>query len=372
MKIVVIAHETNVLLVFREQLLREFIKAGHEVTVYSPENDPDLVRRIQNLGIHFFQIPLDRTGLNPIKDLKLIVFLRKTLQQHKPDVVFNIAMKPNIYGSLAARLAGIPKTFSLFTGLGYAFLRSNLRDKIVNNLVCLLCRLALKKNNRVFFQNPDDLGLFVDSNLVAREQVVQVNGSGVDLDHFQQTPLPEKEIVFLMIARFLRFKGIIEYCTAARTLKKRYPNIIFRLISFYDAGPLALTQEQINELLADGIIEHFGKTKDVRPYISGASIYVLPSYREGTPRSVLEAMSMGRSIITTDAPGCRETVVHGENGFLVPVRSTVELTEAMERFIQNPNLIKTMGQRSREIAEEKFDVHKVNKKFLDAMGLFET
>ena len=230
--------------------------------------------------------------------------------------------------------------------------------------------MALKGNTKVFFQNPDDMELFAELNLIrGTEQAVLINGSGVDIEHYREVRPVTEKIVFLLIARLIRDKGLYEYVEAARIIKQHYPEVVFRLVGPFDSNPTAISEATVNQWQGEGVIEYAGETKDVRPYIAGSSVYVLPSYREGTPRTVLEAMSMGRPIITTDAPGCRETVIHGKNGYLVPVKNLDALVEALERFIANPELIPIMGKESRKIAEEKYDVRKVNATILNTMGL---
>ena len=369
MKILIIAHHTNSLLMFSAELLMNFVKRGDQVTVCSPENDPDLVERISEMGIDFFQLPLERNGMNPIKDLFTIRFLVKEIVKINPDIVFNFTIKPGIYGTLASRLGKVPQIYTMMTGLGYAFMRTNFKSCIINILVCFLCGFIFPKNTKVFFLNPDDLSLFVKLRLVRKPQAVLVNGQGIDLEYFCKSPLQTNGPIFLMIARLIKDKGIFEYVEAARILKHRHPTAIFRLIGPFDSHPSAISKSQIEIWHEEGLIDYCGETKDVRPFISASSVYVLPSYREGTPRSVLEAMSMGRPIITTDAPGCRETVINGKNGFLVPVKNVDALVKAMEHFIVNPNIIKKMGQCSRDLAVEKFDVNKVNEKIIREMGL---
>jgi glycosyltransferase involved in cell wall biosynthesis len=219
------------------------------------------------------------------------------------------------------------------------------------------------------FQNPDDRNLFVASGLVPSTlPVTLINGSGVDLAAYSPCPLPD-EPVFLLIARLLADKGLREYQRAARRLKARYPRARFLLAGDLDPNPLSISAEELAKWRADGAIEYLGRLEDVRPAYAAALVYVLPSYREGTPRTVLEAMAMGRPIVTTDAPGCRETVVDGVNGFLVPVRDDAALETALERFILDPSLADRMGRESLAIAREKYDVHKVNAVIMAAMNL---
>ncbi|MBZ0297946.1 MAG: glycosyltransferase family 4 protein, partial [Anaerolineae bacterium] len=259
---------------------------------------------------------------------------------------------------------------SMITGLGFAFsdqARQSVRFRLISQSARGLYRLALRCNTKVFFQNPDDRSLFLALNLAKEDQMILINGSGVDVDHFSVTPLPSEEITFLLIARLIQDKGIYEYAKAAAQLKAKYRDIVFQLLGPFDHHPQAVKPSNVSAW--KGTISYCGETSDVRPFIKRCSVYVLPSYREGTPRTVLEAMAMGRPIITTDAPGCRETVRDGENGLLVPVRDVDALVAGMEYFIRNPQQIARMGQRSREIAEERYDVHKVNAVIMETMQL---
>jgi len=228
----------------------------------------------------------------------------------------------------------------------------------------------LPHNHAVFFQNRDDRDLFIRLGLLPdKSRAAIINGSGVDLDRFQEAPVSSGPPLFLLIARLIRDKGILEYVEAAAILKKRHPQARFQLLGRHDSNPSAIGRQQLQSWQRDGVIEYLGETSNVAPHLAAAHVYVLPSYREGTPLTVLEAMATGRPIVTTDVPGCRETVVPGENGFLVPAKSAACLAEAMERFIRAPELIRKMGRHSREIAVEKFDVRKVNSVILKRMGL---
>lgn len=370
MKVVVIASLAESLLNFRGPLLAAMRASGHHVTALAPGENESVAARLGVMGVDYRPLALERTGMNPLRDLRALSQLVACLRELQPDVVFGYTIKPVIYGSLAARLAGVPRSYSMVTGLGYAFIGKGLRQRLVAMLVSALYRAGLSGNAGVFFQNPDDLELFCSRRLLGDpRKAILVNGSGIDLDRYATCePVPGRPR-FLLIARLLRDKGITEYVEAAGILKTRYPESSFRLLGPFDSNPAAITREEIDLWQREGNIEYLGETDDVRPYIADCSVYVLPSYREGTPRTVLEAMAMGRPVVTTDAPGCRETVREGENGFLVQVRDSISLARAMERFILEPGLCVTMGQRSRQVAVEKYDVHKVNEVMLKAMGL---
>ncbi len=286
-------------------------------------------------------------------------------------------VKPVVYGTLAAWLAGVSYRFVLFSGLGYTFQQVEETNKrsIFQKFVHVLYQQALAKSSKVFFQNNDDLNLLKKLNIVhSMTPTVVVNGSGVDLNDFNVFPLPRHESggvkpSFLLIARLLKDKGIVEYVEACKQIKREYPDAEFHLVGSIDENPAAIEQAQLDQWIADGDIIYWGQVKDVRPAIAASSVYVLPSYREGTSRSVLEAMSMGRAIITTDAPGCREPVTNGINGYLVPVQAVTELIDAMRQFIEHPNLYEQMGSASRVIAVDKYDVRKVNAHMIAEMGL---
>lgn len=404
MKIVLIGNYAESLISFRGALLSELVKLGHEVIACAPGENEDVAKRLKALGVTYKALKLDRTSINPIKDLvffcELGIFFHKIL----PEIVITYTIKPVIYGSIAAKLMGVANIFSIITGLGYVFIGNSLKQRIIRNLVYRLYRKALPLNKVIFFLNKDDWSLFKNLGLVknnnrtqllygegidvsvysnmavygsgltsykleTEQRVVVIDGTGVDLSVFENTTFKHNKVSFLLIARLIKDKGIYEYIRAATILKKRYPWVEFRLLGPFDTNPTAISETQIKAWHNSGVIEYLGETKDVRPFLADTSVYVLPSYREGTPRTVLEAMAMGRPIITTDAPGCRETVIEGENGFLVPIKDEQALAKVMERFIQEPELIGKMGKRSREIAEEKFDVNKINATILQAMGL---
>ena len=367
-KIVIISHYSPSLINFRGDLIRAMVELGHKVICLGPE--AGFEQPLQELGADYRQIPLHRTGLNPLKDVKTLFSLRKVLKEIRPDIVFSYTVKPIVYGSIAAHMAGVRRMYAMIEGLGYVFIGQSLKQKFLRQLVCFLYHKALKYNKAVFFLNPDDMRLFVDNSIVPKAvKPVLLNGIGVNIEKFAFAPPKLSPVTFLLIARLIKDKGILEYVESARLLKQKYPAAKFQLLGPLDINPAAITQEQLERWTKEGIIEYLGKTNDVRPYIAEASVYVLPSYREGTPRSVLEAMSMGRPIITTDAPGCRETVIDGKNGFLVPVKDVDALKSAMEKFILEPDLISRMGKQSRVIAEEKYDVRKVNRVILQEMGL---
>lgn len=379
MKFLIISSFIPSVLNFRGKLLESIQQQGLEIHIIAP--DVALFKteqqKLEGLGYYIHEVPMQRTGTNPIADLKTLRAMYNIIKKIKPDYVLSYTIKPVIYGTLAAWLAKVPHRFALITGLGYAFqnVEHGSKRSFFQKIVHGLYQQALSHSDKVFFQNPDDLKLFQDLKLLQPNlPTVVVNGSGVNVTDFNVLPFPvntqnKPKLSFLLIARLLGDKGVREYAEAAKLIKQQHPEVEFHLVGWIDENPAAIQQQELDTWIADARLKYWGKLSDVRPAIAESSIYVLPSYREGTPRTVLEAMAMGRAIITTDAPGCRETVIQDENGFLVEVKSVSSLVNAMEEFINNPALIEQMGQRSREIALNKYDVHQVNRHMMQEMGL---
>lgn len=379
MKFLIISSFFPSVLNFRGKLLEAIHQQGYEIHIIAPDlaSFPTEHEKLLDLDYCVHEVPMQRTGTNPASDLKTLLSMYALIKKIKPDCVLSYTIKPVIYGTLAAWLAKVPNRYALITGLGYAFqnVETHSKRSIFQKLVHALYQQALSRSHKAFFQNPDDLKLFQDLTLLKSQiSSVVVNGSGVNVTDFNILPLPTNEqqqakISFLLIARLLIDKGVREYALAAEIIKQKHPNVEFNLVGWIDENPSAITQQELDQWVTKKTVKYWGKLADVRPAIAESSVYVLPSYREGTPRTVLEAMAMGRAIITTDAPGCRETVVDGDNGFLVEVKSVESLVEAMQKFIHHPELIEKMGNRSREIALHKYDVHQVNTHMMQEMGL---
>ncbi|WP_083004984.1 glycosyltransferase family 4 protein [Halomonas sp. GT] len=359
---------------FRGPLVQALIKAGLDVHVAAPGLIEDTTTRqqLEAWGAVAHDFPMQRNGLNPWRDALTLYALYRLMCKIRPEMMLSYTIKPVIYGLLAAWLASVPRRYALVTGLGYAF-ASQARGKraLVYQVVRRLYAAALNRADKVFFQNPDDDALFRELGILHERVPSQVlNGSGVDMNHFTVAPLPAGPPRFLLIARLLGDKGVRQYADAARRIKQRHPEIVFQLAGDTDSNPDTITREELDAWVKEGSIHHLGWLNDVRPAIADCSVYVLPSYyREGTPRSVLEAMATGRAVITTDAPGCRETVIEGDNGYLIPVRDVDALEAAMQTFIDSPALVQTMGRRSFEIAKDRYDVHKVNAVMLHSMKI---
>ena len=358
---------------FRGPLIRDLVRAGIEVYALAPDYDPAQREVVRGLGAVPVDFSLSRTGMNPLRDgldmLRLAILLRRL----RVDMSLGYFIKPVIYGTLAAWLAGVPHHFALIAGLGFVFTPSSARlsrkRRMLRKSVEGLYRLALRRVERVIFQNDSDLAEFVEGGLVAAEKAVVICGTGVDLAEWPSVRPVVEPVTFLLAARLLREKGIVEYAKAARRVKARYPQARFILLGGLDPNPGGLSRAEVQAWVAEGLLEWPGHV-EVKPWLAQASVYVLPSYyREGVPRSTQEALAMGRPVITTDAPGCRETVVDGENGFLVPVRDVEALAERMIRFIEEPALIETMGWAARRLAEERFDVRRINARILEILGI---
>lgn len=356
---------------FRAPLLSDIVARGHTAYALAPDFDDVTRQRFRDIGVEPVDFSLSRTGLNPLRDTLDAARLVRVLRSLQLDCVLSFAIKPVIYGTMAAKVAGIPNRNALIAGLGYAFAENaaSLKHRAVHRVARSLYRLALSQAHTVFMQNPDDVEDFLRLGLAPREKIVRVNGTGVDLDDWAVAPEVTAPVTFILAARLVAEKGIFEFVEAARRIKRTSPGARFIILGGLDSNPHGIGRADIDGWVAEGIIDWPGHVP-VAPWLAQASVFVLPSYyREGVPRSTQEAMAMGRPIITTDAPGCRETVIEGRNGFLVPPRDAGALADAMQRFIDQPDLIVTMGHESRLLAEERFDVRKVNATMIAAMGL---
>ncbi len=367
-RIVILDSFDRELINFRGALIKTLLDEGHQLFACAPDLSVEVKTILTNMGAECHEVTLSRTGMNPAHDMRTVIQLMLLFKKLKPDIFFGCTIKPVIYGSIAARLANIPKILSIIEGLGYAFSGMGIKSRLIGFIASQLYRSGLRFNHHVLFLNTDNLNIFIDKKLVTQQQASILNGIGLDIDHFSLAPYPEK-ISFLMIARLLKDKGIYEYLEAAHKLKKRYKNIHFRLVGDFDDNPTAITQQELQPYIDSGSIEYLGYHQDVRPAIIDSSIYVLPSYHEGRPRTVMEALAMGRAVITTDAPGCKESIINDVNGYIVPVRNITALTQAMEKFIQQPELISIMGLAGREFAENEYDANKINQTIMKFMGV---
>ncbi len=369
MKILVIASLTRSLLNFRRSLLEDLVKTGAEVVACAPEEEAESLTRLAAMNVRFERIPMARASTNPAGDLKTLAALVALFRRERPDIVLAYTQKPIIYGGLAARLAGAPRFYAMQSGLGFTFSEEN-TNAALRRLVSLLYRAGVKRADAVFVFNADDEAEMRRRGILTDQRVVRVPGSGVDTADYPPSAPPTGAPVFLIVARLMRDKGHYEFVEAARRLKARWPQARFQILGPFDANPASIDARDLDAWKQEGVVTYLGETGDVRPYLAASSVFVLPSYhREGLPRSILEAMSTGRAIVTTDMPGCRETVAPGVNGFLTPPKDVQALAAAMERFLADPALIASMGAASRARALSMFDVRIVNAILLKTMGL---
>jgi glycosyltransferase involved in cell wall biosynthesis len=350
---------------FRAGLIRGLQEAGHQVAVLAPlDKHSDQVR---DLGVIYEPIDIDRSGISPVRDFRLFWQYRKLLRRLNPDIYLGFTVKPNVYGSLAAHTLGI-RVINNVAGLGVVFVKRTMLTRIVS----LLYRLAFRRSDTVFFQNDDDLSLFVSDGLVKASQARLLPGSGVDLARF--APAPPRpagsEFTFLLIARLLWDKGIGEYVEAARALRSENPRLRFQLLGFIDPSSRnAVPRATVESWVKEGIVEYLGEAEDVRPHVRAADCIVLPTrYREGVPRSLIEAAAMAKPLITTDTPGCRDIVRHGENGLLCGGDSA-SLVAAMRDMLACPeDRRREMGRAGRALVEGSFSEEIVVGRYLEAIA----
>lgn len=366
--VVVIAGFAESLLNFRGSLLRELVARGHRVVALAPPSASVGVS-LAAMGVEMQPLDIRRASLNPFADLRLLAEIRTRLAAVRPDHVLCYTIKPVIYGIFASAWSRVPNRAALISGLGFAFVEAGPWRKVVRAISIMLYRASLRFAHVVFFQNEDDRALFQQLSITSAAHKTHVlAGSGVDTDHFRLVPRPGG-LTFLMIARLLVDKGVREYVAAARIVRQSHPGVRFRLVGMLDPNPASVTHSELRSWVEQGIVEYLGELSDVRPAIESASVYVLPSYREGTPRTVLEAMAMGRAIITSDVPGCRQTIIHEQSGLLVPARDARALAAAMKRFIDEPTLVAALGDEARSRAVAVYDVRQVNSRILSALSL---
>jgi glycosyltransferase involved in cell wall biosynthesis len=345
-------------------LIRGLREAGFEPVVFAPR-DPSVRERMLALGVEHFEVEIDRSGVNPLADLLLQIVYRRLLKQIRPAAYLGYTIKPNVYGSLAAASVDIPALPNV-SGLGTAFMRRGLLQRVVVRLY----RAAFRKTPVVFFQNAEDRALFIERQILRPCQARVLPGLGIDLEHFAPASLPRGIATFLLIGRLLRDKGVVEFVEAARLLRSALPEARFQLLGPIDVGNrTAIHAAELESWVRQGVVEYLGTTDDVRPFIAAATAVVLPSYREGLPRSLLEAAAMARPLVATNVPGCRDVVDDGVNGFLCAVRDAESLASAMLRIARLPAGERAaMGEASRRKVQERFSEDLVVRAYLDVLA----
>lgn len=343
---------------FRLDCMKYLQANGFEVAVLAPEPPEEWEQAFEQHGISYTQIALSKNSTNPFSDISAYFDIKKKLKAIQPDIVFCDHAKMIIYGLLAAKRLKIKNRLVMMGGVG-SVLRDppeGLKRKLVKLLLTIEYRVSLPLADRIFFQNEDDFQLFESYHMAKRSQAVMVPGSGINLERFPYTPMPDNHD-FLFVGRLIGDKGLMEYMQAGRLLRKSVPDAKLHVIGYFDANQTMLSISDLQPYIDDGTVVFHGKQDNVLPYLQQSFAFVLPSYHEGTPRSVLEALSVGRPVITTDAPGCRETVINDKNGFLVPVKDAQALADAMLQLCRHPKLTQEMAKASRAYAESKFDVN---------------
>lgn len=362
-KILISANTAWSLANFRAGLIRSLIAAGHEVVAAAPTDAARAM--VEAIGCRFVDLPMDNRGTSPARDAALLGRYVGLMRRERPDAFLGFTIKPNIYGGMAARLYGVPSLNNI-SGLGTAFGR----ETALTTLVRRLYRHALTAADVVFFQNGDDREAFVAEGIVRAEQARLLPGSGVDLARFAPPDRPPNGRNFLLAGRLLWAKGVGDYVAAARVVRDQYPDAVFRVLGFVaDGDPASVSFADIARWEEEGTISYCGETDDVRPFLADADCVVLPSdYAEGTPRTLIEAAAMGRAIVTSDRPGCRDVVLDGLSGFIVPPRDTTQLAATLARFAALPAAdMATMGAEGRRLAERYFDEAIVVRAYLEAV-----
>lgn len=374
-RIIISCSYANSIINLRGKLI-ESLSKKHQVSLITPQIQDKQIRiTLQDWGVSIFEIELQPNKLSVFSDIKYMIRVRSLIRQIKPDIFFAYTIKPICYGNLAASTCGVNLVASLFTGLGYMF-RDVPSVTFSQRLLYVLLKISLRinKSTTVFFQNKDDHKELSKLRILSRNCIVHiVNGSGVDLNKFSYHKPDIAKISFIMIAKLVNAKGIREFYESAKIVKRKYGNVTFHLLGIYEEnGTDSITEVLFNEIKANQIVEYHGWVNDVRSFIKDSSVMVLPSYREGIPRSALEAMSMGRPLITANSIGCRETILSGPeeiNGFMVNPKDINSLADRMEFFIKNPEKIIEYGLNGRRFAVNRFDVNKVNEEMVNALNI---
>ena len=376
MKVILIGTAASSVLGFRADLIKALLRQNHIVYTFVSEYNEEDLSKIEGLGVIPVTYKLKRGGLNPLTDIKATYDLSKKIKEISPHIVLSYFSKPVIFGTLAAKIAKVPKVIGMLEGLGYAFTDQpeglSKKTKIIKSVQVFLYRVALPQLDKLIFLNKDDPRDLLDKYNIKVKQVEVLGGIGLDLEEYTHKPLTNgiAPVNFLFVGRLLKEKGINDFIAASQKVKKKHPETQFTVLGAIDTANLgALKQSELDRLISLKVVNYPGQVDNVKDWIAESDIFVLPSYREGLPLSTQEAMAIGRAVITTDVPGCRETVVDGVNGFLVEKWNPKALADKMIYFIENPEQIVTMGYESYKMAQENFDANKVNERLLNILEL---
>ncbi|MBR3319630.1 glycosyltransferase family 4 protein [Candidatus Saccharibacteria bacterium] len=366
-KILMIAPKTDTFVNFRGDLIRDIRKKGYDVTVVIPEDD--CKKFFKENGVKTRLINLDKNSTSVLNTLAYYRDLKTIIAEEHPDKVFSYTIKPVIFGSLAAHSVGVKEIYSLICGLGLLFSSYSMKIRALRAICGVLYKRALKHNSKVIFQNQDDIDEFIKRKYVKKSQCELVNGSGVNLEKFKRNKLP-RNISFIMVSRVLKEKGVLEYFEAAKIVKEKYPEVHFTYIGAIDKNKNAINLEMLEPYIKEKIVEYVPETKKVEEYLAKSSVFVLPSYyREGIPKTLLEATAMGRPIITTNTPGCKETVIEKKNGLFVKTRSIDDLSNKIIYVIKHKDSLQKMGDASYAICLEKFTIGAINNRMKQIMRI---
>ncbi|RKR77545.1 glycosyltransferase family 4 protein [Marinobacter nauticus] len=372
-RIAIVGTLADTMLGFRGELIKDFVKQGHQVFAFSTDYTEQTAQQIREIGATPVAYRMGQFSLNPFRELASIYQLYRLLQAHRIDLSYCYFSKPAVYGTIAAFIAKVPTRVAKIEGLGRVFTigpnGQSLKKKIIAWVMKNLFRLALPLANHIIVLNEDDKRSLISFGVRKPEPLV-INGIGVDLNLYRYTKPSCDPVRFIFVGRLLKEKGIEYFVDAAKLIKPLYPSTEFVILGAVDNNRGAITKQDIQQLVNEGVVTYPGPVKDVRPWLARSSVFVLPSYyREGVPRSTQEALAMGRAIITTDTPGCRATVRQGLNGILVKPHSAKALSQSMEWFLKNPKAILEFGECSRALAEAEFDVVKVNQKIIGSINI---
>jgi len=336
---------------------------GHEVVAVGPGKVEEWERSFEKIGVRYMQVDVSRTGMNPITDYRSYRSIMTLLKNEAPDKVFTYMSKTVVLGALAARKARIQDVYALIGGLGSIIRGTGIKNSLLKKGIKTLYKKAFKHCRVVFFHNEDDLNVLVKDSVIEKEKTKVVNGSGVNLEKFTPQPFP-KQLTFLFAGRLIKDKGIREYLKACKAIKRENPEVRFLVVGRFDTKPTAIKRKIISRYVDEGIIEYFDENDDIQPFIAQSSVVVLPSYHEGRPKILLEAMAMGRPIIASDVPGCREIISNNKNGFIVKIKAPNDLATRMKLFYIKPDIQIQMGRISLEYAKSYYDVVNINQEII--------